>query len=339
MMINPWEIYDLLLDAASSQDHVQDVVIGVTWTLCGLHAGAIQKDSVLEFNSANKIGLAMSPACPTRTLPWSGTLTNRKAAELAAWIKSWDPYQASVGMAAINAVLNSNSGIIQAATPINPNGPGNLSVFEYFLPSIQNKKVVVVGRYPGIDHFQDLLDLTVLERTPDHGDLPDPAAEYVVPEAEWVFLTASSITNKTFPRLAELARDANLVLMGPTVPWLAELAQFGVDFIAGVQIHDPAALRQTVAEGGGTRIFETAIQYRVADLRGEEMQKVKNAIANVVSKREQIKRDMEVWYAGPWRGTFPRVFELQALDNELSSLDTQYKKLWDARKILGELTN
>ncbi|KMW69842.1 Rossmann-like domain-containing protein [Limnoraphis robusta] len=72
--------------------------------------------------------------------------------------------------------------------------------------------------------------------------------------------------NKTFPRLAELSKDATLVLMGPTLPWLSELAEMGVNYLAGVRIINPQALRQTVAEGGGTRIFETGVQYCIQQI-------------------------------------------------------------------------
>ena len=81
-----------------------------------------------------------------------------------------------------------------------------------------------------------------------------------------MFLTAMTLINKTFPRLAELACDATLVLMGPTVPWLDELVEYGVDYLAGVQVADADSLRQTVAEGGGTRIFEQGVRYCLADL-------------------------------------------------------------------------
>jgi uncharacterized protein (DUF4213/DUF364 family) len=54
--------------------------------------------------------------------------------------------------------------------------------------------------------------------------------------------------------------------MGPTMPWLPELAEFGIDYLAGVSVTDSDALRQTVAEGGGVRIFETGVQYRVLEL-------------------------------------------------------------------------
>jgi hypothetical protein len=81
-----------------------------------------------------------------------------------------------------------------------------------------------------------------------------------------VFLTATSLINKTFPRLAELAQHATTVLMGPTTPWLPQLAEFGIDYLAGVEVIDAEKLQQTIAEGGGVRIFETGVRYRVVEL-------------------------------------------------------------------------
>ncbi len=73
-MINPREIYDLLLDSSQTATTVREIIIGLTWTLC----------------RAEGIGLCMSPAIPTRTLSWSGTLVHRPLAELSSWIRSWD---------------------------------------------------------------------------------------------------------------------------------------------------------------------------------------------------------------------------------------------------------
>jgi len=92
---------------------------------------------------------------------------------------------------------------------------GQSGRFEHFLPQLKDKKVVVIGRYPGIERYAEAFNLSILERQPVHNDFPDPACEFLLPDADWVFLTASSITNKTFPRLAELAQNATTVLMGP----------------------------------------------------------------------------------------------------------------------------
>ena len=249
-MVHPKEIYDLLLDYGNTNTPIKEILIGLTWTLC----------------ETEGIGLCMSPGTVTRTLPWSGTLVNKPVKELASWLRSWNSFEATVGMAVINAEINGRSLLPTQAEPLSPYGPGNLAVFEYFLPMIRGKKVVIIGRYPQLSRYENEMDMTVIERQPGADDLPDTASEYLLPEAEWVFLTATSIANKTFPRLVELAKNSQLVLMGPTMPWLVELKEFGIDYLAGVTVSNAEALRQTVAEGGGVRIFETGVQYQVLKL-------------------------------------------------------------------------
>lgn len=242
--MNSRSIYELLLERANDETPIEEIIIGLTWTYC----------------QADGIGLCMSPAIPTRTLPWPGTLVGRSIASLAPWVQSWNAYEATIGLAVINASINRRSTLIEQAEPI---GTGNLAVFERFLPLIHGQKVAVIGRYPGLARYEEQVELTVIERQPIDRDLPDPAAEYILPGVDWVFLTATSIANKTFPRLMELSHNAKVVLMGPTVPWLAEFADMGVDYLAGVNVTNPIALKQTIAEGGGVRIFETGVEYRV----------------------------------------------------------------------------
>lgn len=243
---SPQRVYELLLDHATSDSLIEAVNIGLVWTLC----------------KAKQCGLAMSPQLPTRTLPWSGTLVGKRLRELSVWINEWDAYQATVGMAAINTALNAQPLPTGISLPA-----GNLAVFEHFLPQLQGKKVVVIGRYPHIERYADQIDLQIIERQPTANDYPDSACEFLLPTADWVFLTATSLINKTFPRLAELAQHATTVLMGPTTPWLPELADFAIDYLAGVEIIDAEKLQQTIAEGGGVRIFETGVRYRVVDLK------------------------------------------------------------------------
>ncbi|MGB5593605.1 MAG: DUF364 domain-containing protein, partial [Crocosphaera sp.] len=135
-----------------------------------------------------------------------------------------------------------------------------------FLPQLKGKQVSVIGRYPGLIRYEQDMKINVIELNPAPGDFPAPASEYLLPESDWVFLTATSIPNKTFPRLVELSRDATVVLMGPTLPWLAEFADFGINYLAGVTVTNPTALRETVAEGGGVRIFETGVRYHLLPL-------------------------------------------------------------------------
>ena len=320
-MSRPYEFYDLLQDYAADPSLVDEVVIGLVWTYC---------------SADGALGLAMSPGVGRRTLAFSGTLRGQSIAHLARWVREFEPFQATVGMAAVNAGINRHGaarpGMLLPA-PCTGGGHNNLAVFEHFLPQIRGKRVVVIGRYPGLEHFVERhqLDVQVLERQVTEGDLPDSACEYLLPEAEWVFLTASSIPNKTFPRLADLSRNAVTVLMGPTTPWLPELYHFGIDYLAGVEIDDAEQLRRTVAEGGGVRLFDGAVRFRVAPLTREATEDwAKDYIARTVSQKDALTRDMDDWYRAGNHRRFPGYDRLDSVNARLSRLDTCFKALRDA---------
>ncbi|MCG8055536.1 MAG: DUF364 domain-containing protein [Candidatus Thiodiazotropha endolucinida] len=311
---HPWSLYEWLLDQLTDDGKVEEVQIGLTWTLA---------------RSRSSTGLAMSPGSMTRVLPWSGTLVGRNLKQLAGWVKSWNPHEAAVGMAALNAEINSNNPLTESATPLFPQGSANLAVFEHFKPQLKGKKVVVIGRYPGIEQlFDDDFELTILERNPTAQDLPDPAAEFLLRDAQWVFLSATTLINKTFPRLAELSRAAQVVLMGPTTPWLEGFKDYGIDYLAGVQIHTSEQLWQTVREGGGTRIFETGVRYAITDLQSDELTRLKGAIGSIFNQREALKKEIEDWYQ-QHNHPYPDKQKLLQLDQQLSLLDSRYKQKWD----------
>jgi len=315
-MAHPKHIYELLLDHCTTDAVVEHLTIGLVWTYC-------------KNSDTNGIGLAMSPGTSIRTLSWSGELNGKPIVDLAAWVEEWNLYQATVGMAALNSCINSRP-LPDSVPVIRCQENGNLSVFEHFLPQLLGKKVVVIGHYPGIERYQNQMLLSVLEKYPVAEDLPDSACEFLLPTADWVFLTASSITNKTFPRLAELAQHATTVLMGPTVPWLPHLHEFGIDYLAGVEILDPENLYHTVAQGGGVRIFGNGLRYRIADLTpANSIIWLKRQIADCAAERAALTQEMESWYAAGNLSRFPKYALLERVNARLSQLDSSYKPLWD----------
>jgi uncharacterized protein (DUF4213/DUF364 family) len=242
----------MLLARARSDALVHRILLGLNWSVCRTEG----------------VGICFSPIEVARTLAWSGTLRGTSGAELAPWIRSFDAVQASVGAAVVNASINrADNSLLLRAGRLETSAPPHLSVFAHFTRRLHEASVTVVGRYPGLEQLWSGIRYRCLERRSAPDVLPDTAAEYVLPESDWVFLTGSAIANKTLPRLLELSRKATLVLMGPSVPWLEEWADFGVDYLAGVAVTDEEALFQTAAEGGGTRVFETGVEYRLAALR------------------------------------------------------------------------
>lgn len=246
------DLYTLLQRRAGIAAPVRQVQLGLNWTAVEVQG----------------IGLGFSPVDAPRTLPWSGTLRGRSAADLVGWLSSWEPAEAAVALATANAVINHDNSLLAAAILLKGDllqncAPGHLRVFEHFTSQVQQQRVVVIGRYPGLDALWSGVDFRCIERRPQGQDLPDTAAEYVLPEADWVFITASSIANKTLPRLLQLSRHAQVVLMGPSLPWLEEWRGFGVNYLAGINVCDADALWPVVAEGGGTRLFAGPVQYHL----------------------------------------------------------------------------
>ena len=159
------------------------LLIGLVWTLC---------------QSGNSIGLSMSPQIATRTLSWPGDLAGKSLTDIAAGISSWEPYRATVAMAAINCGINARP-LPDSAALNRVDDNANLAVFDYFLPQLTGKNVVVIGRYPGMERYDSEVEFKVIEKQPADGDFPEAACEYLIPPADWVFISASSIPNKTFP--------------------------------------------------------------------------------------------------------------------------------------------
>ncbi len=315
-------IYETILGQIPEAVVVEQLCLGLTWTWC---------------RTAQGIGFAQSPGVATRTLDFPGSVAGSRASDIAAWLQSWNPFEATVGAAAANAVINRPGNELMAlATPIEGATPANLAVFEHFRPCLERRKVVVVGRYPGLDSVLEGLDVSVLERQPGERDLPDPAAEYLLPQADLVFLTATSLINKTFPRLAELASGAVTVLMGPSTPWLAEIADHGIDYLAGVVPVDSERAAAIAAAGGGTRLFGDGVRYAVADIGAGTLAALKQDIAETAERRAALKQAMEAWYDAANRKRFPGHGELEAVTLALAELDPRYKRQWDARNLRSQ---
>jgi uncharacterized protein (DUF4213/DUF364 family) len=111
-----------------------------------------------------------------------------------------------------------------------------------------------------LDTLTDICQLTVLERNPGPNDLPDPACEYVLPEQDFVFITATTITNKTMPRLLQLSRSASVFLVGPSTPFTPLLFNHGINTLAGTVVLDPESVWSAAQEGAARSVFDHGAQ-------------------------------------------------------------------------------
>jgi uncharacterized protein (DUF4213/DUF364 family) len=174
--------------------------------------------------------------------------------DLAVSLKSWNLHEAAMGLAAVNSALNA-PGAIERYAGMCPEQQPDEDVFTYLLDEFRGKKVAVVGHFRNLERVQAVCELSILERLPQPGDLPDPACEWILPGQDYVVITATTLINKTLPRLLQLSRNARVVLAGPSTPLTPKLFEFGIDVLGGLVVEDEARVWAVIQEGGQHQIF------------------------------------------------------------------------------------
>jgi uncharacterized protein (DUF4213/DUF364 family) len=197
--------------------------------------------------------------CPSSalTMPFPGKLAGRSAYELVHEALSGHGIRRAVGIAVINALAECcwqrrpYPGVILR---------GGADAFD--AAEIRpGERVVVVGAFvPFLKELkrrgQSFLVLEQDAATLKLEELPffrpaEQAAE-IVPQADVVLITGSTLVNATLEDLLALARpEARVVVVGPTVGMLPDafLAR-GADVLGGVRITAPDAFLDLLAEGG-----------------------------------------------------------------------------------------
>jgi uncharacterized protein (DUF4213/DUF364 family) len=155
--------------------------------------------------------------------------------ELAELLRSSNSLEASIGMAALNALLE-----VDKATC------AEINAREVILELGAGRRVAIVGHFPFVSQVQQAAATCwVLELHPRPGDLPAVRATDLLPQADVVALTGTSLINHTFDDLIDLCRpDAFVVLLGGSAPLAPVLFDRGIDALSGTRVVDvPRALR------------------------------------------------------------------------------------------------
>jgi hypothetical protein len=115
--------------------------------------------------------------------------------------------------------------------------------------------VAIVGHFPFGERVRRAAkECWVLELHPRPGDLPAERAAEILPQADVVALSGTSLINHTFDALISLCRpDAFVILVGGSAPLTAVLFDCGVDAVAGTLVIDVTAAVRTVGQGATFR--------------------------------------------------------------------------------------
>ncbi len=251
-MNNPWKLYDALIEGVDPTWKVDYYSHGATWceVWSGEHTGVAM--SICERGPGQ-----MFPA-PVEGMPLR---------DLAAMIKSWNFLEASLGAAALNCYYNTVKNVhdlggfrgLEISTgAVDQEKRRQLNAFFAFQDEIAGKKVAVIGHFPHIEErFGQISDMIVIERNTQKGDYPDPASEYILRDQDYAFITGTTLTNKTLPRLLEVAGDhCKISLVGPSTCMAPALFDMGVHNFSGYCVTDQKLVDQAIRRGEVMTIFD-----------------------------------------------------------------------------------
>jgi len=229
-------ITDMLLEDLRTDAPVRQVLMGAFWTLVVLDTDPVQ------------CGLASTLRGETHhqgpPIPEAGELLRYSARELAQWMRAPETLKASVGVAAYNALLKDEENVfveLNASQVIIDQGVGG--------------NVAIIGHFPFVNEVRRAVDTCwVLELHPRPGDVPAERADELLPQADVVAITSTSLINHTFDDLIRLCRDDALVIMlGPSTPLSSVLLEGGVDVLSGTVVEDVDRVLESISQGATFR--------------------------------------------------------------------------------------
>jgi hypothetical protein len=234
------DLLETLLDGK-----VLDVRIGLHWTAVMVEVGGAQHCGLAStLHTGESAGHHQEP-----DVPQAGQLELLSGRELARLSLCEQPTLASVGIAALNALL-----------PRHPHLWREANAEEMIALHGWGKRVALVGHFPFVPRLRSRVgNLQVLELAPGEGDLPASAAGQALPKADVVAITGMTLANHTLEGLLALcSSQAQVILLGPSTPLSPVLFDYGVDVISGAVVTAIEPVLHVLSQGGNFRQIHRA---------------------------------------------------------------------------------
>lgn len=199
------------------------VDIGLFWTAVVVESGGIRRCGLAATLSNSDFEHARLPAVKE-----AGRIEQSSAPDLANWVYSSSYTEAGVGLATINALL----------PPIK--NQVDLAAEDYIAEQGIDSQVVLIGHFPFVSRLKEQVKrLWVLELNPKEDDLPASAAPEIIPQADILAVTATTLINHTFEGILNLRKPGTKVLLlGPSTPLSPLLFNYGIDVLSGSIVED-----------------------------------------------------------------------------------------------------
>lgn len=228
-MADFFSLYEGIIDAVPRGLWVTETCRGERWSMA--------------FNEKNAAVAMFTPGSSIPPLFPQG-LNDLEVHQAAEGIKSWNFAEASLALAAVNSALNTEERVRALHAED--------SMDRYYTQGLdfKGKTVGLIGHMNGPPEMRrEAKEVYIIEKSPQEGDYPDSACDWLLPRCDIVIITGSTLINKTLPHLLDLCRGAYTILTGPSVPLCPALLEQGIDRIAGMVVTDSEGMKNSVLSG------------------------------------------------------------------------------------------
>jgi len=223
-------VLDKLLYTIKTGWIVTSVDVGNNWVLAQVQDEAGQL----------RAGVAAAPRTfpDVPAFPVGSHSPNVSAHKLTEGLRSSDPSASAVGLATLNAVNAPDEHQITTE-----------DAADWLSEQTHNKAIAIFGRFPFIqDEIKPFAsDVFVFEQTPNDGEYSAEDMPTVLPKADLIAITGTTIINHTIDDILQHTIDQQtVVVLGPSTPLTTLLFDFGIDVMFGVRVVDVDAVRESV---------------------------------------------------------------------------------------------
>jgi uncharacterized protein (DUF4213/DUF364 family) len=234
-------IIEALLDELDRDAPVRQVMMGAFWT------GVVLDTDPVRCGLASTLrGETDHQGPPVQE---AGRLLSYRARDLTEWCRSPRTLEASIGLATYNALF-----------PVDEAACVELNAAQVICQRGAGRRVAIVGHFPFVDDVRRVAKTCwVLELRPRPGDIPADRADELIPQADVVALTSTSLINHTFDDLIRLCRpDSFVVMLGPSTPLCPALLDSRIDVLSGTLVTDSERVLRSLSQGATFRQIKRA---------------------------------------------------------------------------------
>lgn len=228
-------ILDMLLADLPIGWLVTDVYVGANWIL----------SLVANNRGMVNAGVANAPdhIAPQSHFQIGHYKLDEPAAVVAQWLLSQDRAEAAVALATLNALNQPAEYRLTTGDAAN-----------WLSAQCADRCLAIFGRFPFIEAElrPAARQVWVFEQPPRVDEFGSDSIPILVPQADIVAITGSSVINHTIDMILPFAKpDSTVVLLGPSTPLSEKLFEIGVDAMFGVRVVNVQQVVESVVAGAG----------------------------------------------------------------------------------------